>query len=291
MTYSTFAVVSFAQKVAARFGVNPGLDKPYSKWVDFKKNLDSLRVKAHLNGVSYALFLMTIAQAKNHLDQKDKDSFFSKTRNSTERNRYLDNFIDWSIQHFNQLKSQSPLLLVNITPPLKLGSAVSPRTQINLEQLPVVKDGPDLLDRFLLGVDKKITKMVRDKQVDSFVGSEAFKRLKKYQNEVLSIDIRSHSYLCGLLEFRVDKASVLKEFIDGLETATSMLEIRKKIHQFYIGRDSLTYNNPTPYQILNTGQNITTRFFSILGMRTTTISLIDELVTSMNPTASLSFHV
>ena len=304
MLYSYLAVVTFAQQIAEKVGLRSGFGKPYAKWIEVQANIELLKGQAPQNGVSFAAYVMAIAQAKKYLDQRDKESIFSKTFNSDERHQYLDQRVEWCIKHFNQLKKVNPVLLANINPPVKLGAAtrrasekplpIPPEnqpSQVKPGQPTGYIDGDDLLERLFVGIDKKFTKMVREKAVDDFVDSEAFKKLKKYQTNILTTDLREHSYLCGLLDLKVDKASVLKKLIDDFETATTMCEIHQKLNNFYRGKVPINTEQLTPYQILNSGQNITTRFFGFFGMRTTTISLIDELVASLDPSTSPRFRI
>jgi hypothetical protein len=124
-------------------------------------------------------------------------------------------------------------------------------------------------------------------EVLQFLNSEQFEALKKYQAEVLTDDKRSHQYLCYFNLSERRKANVLNDLLTQLESQNTMEGIKKVLTNFYEGKnqqmrhkDSAEFDK-SPYEILNLGQNITTRFFNRFGMRSTTITLLDALAATV----------
>lgn len=122
--------------------------------------------------------------------------------------------------------------------------------------------------------------------LDKFITSKAFYALNDHLNLVLNEDDRDHSFL-GCFDFREErKVTVLNQFITDLKSRRDMNEVRQFLVEFYQGKgkalssDNKTWNK-SAFEILNTGQNITTRFFSDFGIQTTTINLIDKLAQSI----------
>ncbi|QDP72247.1 hypothetical protein FOG18_06580 [Legionella israelensis] len=137
----------------------------------------------------------------------------------------------------------------------------------------LVKEGENLL----FGEDK-------NSEVLDFLDSKEFKALNDYYQQTLLHDNRSHSYLCGLFSLKVEKASVLKDLIDNLTEQKTMDGIKDVLNEFYRGKGmQLKTGGETDYEILNKGQNITTRVFGHFGLKTTTIEKIDNLDKLANP--------
>lgn len=140
------------------------------------------------------------------------------------------------------------------------------------------------------------------KQVDpvynAFINSEPFKALKDYA-KFLKNDKRSHTYLFGLVDLsEKNKGDTLQELLQSIKNAantqptyrnsieTPMDKVNQILTEFFGGKgryftDDKTADNRTPYEILNSGQNITTRFFAPMGMETSTIKKINALADSI----------
>lgn len=124
--------------------------------------------------------------------------------------------------------------------------------------------------------------------LNEFIVSAEFKALQVYLKNTLTDDSRSHSYLCGLIDFSEKrKAEVLHQFLTDIESQPSMEKVKEFLAEFYseqnmaISTDGRQTWSNSRFDILNTGQNITTRFFSVFGKQTTTINLIDNLAASI----------
>ncbi|MDP1602175.1 MAG: hypothetical protein Q8M03_02835 [Legionella sp.] len=124
-------------------------------------------------------------------------------------------------------------------------------------------------------------------EVLRFLNSEQFGALEKYQTDVLTNDKRSHKYLCYFDLSERRKADILNDLLTNLSRQQTMSGIKKVLENFYDGKnqqmrhkDSPEFDK-SPYEILNLGQNITTRFFNRLGMRSTTITLLDDLAATV----------
>lgn len=292
MIYANSAVSVFAQQIANRAGYRPVYNKPYTSWDQAVKDIEELRTKDLQSKLIFAQFVMSISRAKEYLELKDRESLLGETWSSADRNKYLDDYLDWSKTQAEKLFATSPsvinMMYAQINP-TKAAINTSPKPSPEHQQREREREEKEATKNFInntLRSGKRVlANVIRDRKVDLFVASEPFKKLQKYKDSILTTDLRSHSYFCGLIDLKVEKASVLKTFLDDLDSARTMSEVQQTINEFYRGKDGSNNNQPTPYQILNTGQNITTRFFGAFGMRTTTISLIDDLVSSIDASA------
>lgn len=119
-----------------------------------------------------------------------------------------------------------------------------------------------------------------------FLESAEFVALKTYLSETLTHDSRNHSFFC--MDLRVNnKALVLRELIEQLESKVDITGMVTTLDEFYRGKGCKIVSEDgtsidSPYETLNKGQNITTRMFSRFGMRTTTITLLDDLRASLD---------
>lgn len=120
------------------------------------------------------------------------------------------------------------------------------------------------------------TAETEQQEVKAFLEHEIFKDLESYYEQTLKDDRRSHSYFCGLFSLKVEKAEVLRDLINNLKVQKSMGGVKEVLDDFYAGKGKVYEESgkDTDYEILNKGQNITTRLF---GLKTTTIDKIDNL--------------
>ena len=113
---------------------------------------------------------------------------------------------------------------------------------------------------------------------------ESLKTLEHYRNTVLRNDQRSHTFFF-CIPLGVNKVPALSDLILELQSEDSLAGVKHILQKFYVGKDAITINNGSKgksrFDILNTGQNITTRVFSLLGMQTDTIRLINALARSV----------
>jgi hypothetical protein len=194
-----------------------------------------------------------------------------------ERQIFIDQHLDQLKQHYREINPQG-----KIKPPLPL---LEPSDIQQSSNAGFGYRTKALIRRETL---QKLRKEGRENapELDKFVNSSAFKGLENYLNLVLNEDERDHSFFC--FDFREDrKVNVLNQFITDLKSRSNMVEVKDFLVKFYSGKgkvysidDNKTWDN-SPFEILNTGQNITTRFFSLLGAQTTTIDLIDKLAKSI----------
>ena len=111
--------------------------------------------------------------------------------------------------------------------------------------------------------------------VRELLESEQFRVIEAYAN-ILKNDKRTHTFFCINLRVK-DKFNELEKFINEIKSAQTLTELQEKLKQFYHGAQR------SNYEILNTGQNITTRLFKL---KTTTIEKIDafnKLVNNLRP--------
>jgi hypothetical protein len=143
-----------------------------------------------------------------------------------------------------------------------------------------------------------LSKSKIEPEVTEFLNSPAFKNLEDYLHQVLNEDERDHNYFC-LGDFsEPKKLNVLNQFITDLKSMRTKKDLTEFIEEFYNQKSQAQpftkeTGSRSRYDILNTGQNITTRFFSCFGLQTTTIDLIDSLAESImkkadNPVSILS---
>ncbi|MBA2655864.1 MAG: hypothetical protein H0U70_02650 [Tatlockia sp.] len=92
-----------------------------------------------------------------------------------------------------------------------------------------------------------------------------------YHDLVLLKDKRSHSFFCCIDFSEERKAGVLRQFIQDFESSNNKLQFLTKFYKENGIKNSR-------YEILNTGQNITSRVF---GIQTTTLDKIDALAQSI----------
>ncbi|CDZ75857.1 hypothetical protein BN59_00116 [Legionella massiliensis] len=125
-------------------------------------------------------------------------------------------------------------------------------------------------------------------ELNAFIASAEYNALQVYLKTTLTEDSRSHSYFCGLIDLSEKrKATVLHQFLVDITSLKDMDEVKNFLTEFYsekhkaISTDNRKTWGSSRFDILNTGQNMTTRFFSILGKQTTTINLIDSLAASI----------
>ncbi|MBA3537110.1 MAG: hypothetical protein H0T84_10955 [Tatlockia sp.] len=119
-------------------------------------------------------------------------------------------------------------------------------------------------------------------KVTEFLNSPGFKNLEDYLHQVLNEDERDHSFLCFGDFSEPKKLNVLNLFITDLKSMRTKKELTDFLEEFYSQKGQTQpftkeTGSRSRYDILNTGQNITTRFFSCFGLQTTTIDLIDSL--------------
>jgi hypothetical protein len=114
---------------------------------------------------------------------------------------------------------------------------------------------------------------VEPNEVGGIEDSEQFKTLKEYYLNTIRRDTRDHFFLC--YDLKVNKASTLVDFLGDLLQFKSQDEVKDYLINFYRSKNSAA---DSAYNILNRGQNITSRFF---GLKTTTIELIDDLARSL----------
>ncbi|MBA2709056.1 MAG: hypothetical protein H0U57_00465 [Tatlockia sp.] len=123
-------------------------------------------------------------------------------------------------------------------------------------------------------------------KVKKILNSQPFKNLEDYLSQVLNEDERDHSYCC-LGDFsEPKKLSVLNQLLIDLKSMQTRADLTQFLVDFYSEKGhaqplNTTTGNRSRYDILNTGQNITTRFLSFFGMQATTIDLIDKLALSV----------
>lgn len=262
MSYSYAQVSHFADLISTRLG-RKMTSYEYHHWYEVEAKLkvwaDALKTATTRASQYIALneYCTAVAYAKAYLVKKDKQSIFSKCFDSDERNKYLDQCVDWALFYFNRYKKDAPDFWQGIIAPTQ-EAAIIRRVQ---------STGPGLFD-------KLVNKMIRDDSVDHFVASPQFKRLKAYHTHNLVNDLRDHSFLG--LNLRVEKAPILKGLLNRLEAAQTMKEIQQIFDDFYSHKNN-------DYCILNMGQNITTRILNVLGIRSTTVYLIDELYETLCP--------
>lgn len=137
---------------------------------------------------------------------------------------------------------------------------------------------PKYNDEFLSAVKKldpaQGTKTDRTQTTKKFLESETFQKLKTYQT-MLAEDKRDHTFWGYDFSVR-GKHEALAQIITSLESQETMDGIRTVLKVFYDTKKSKRSDPELKsiYAYLNTGQNITTR---VLGIKTTTIKLIDSL--------------
>ncbi|KTD14279.1 Uncharacterised protein [Legionella israelensis] len=183
----------------------------------------------------------------------------------------------------NDKKEKEPLLQEEGT----LGLARQLHQEVKKKEQRQKKHEKDV-KRHIKGALKEGEKLLfgegKEPEVLDFLESKQFKALNDYYQQTLLHDNRSHSYLCGLFSLKVEKASVLKDLIDNLTKQKTMDGIKDVLNEFYQGKGmQLKTGGETDYEILNKGQNITTRVFGHFGLKTTTIEKIDNLDKLANP--------
>ncbi|MBA3537109.1 MAG: hypothetical protein H0T84_10950 [Tatlockia sp.] len=196
---------------------------------------------------------------------------------AVDRQIFIDNHLNFLKQHYREVEPQG-----KIKPPLPL---LEPSDSQNLSGAGFGFRAKALIRQQKL---QQLRKEGRENapELDEFVNSQAFRALDNHLNLVLNEDERDHSFFC-FGDFREErKVNVLNQFLTDLKSRSNMVEVKEFLVDFYskkgkiISNDSKTWDL-SPFEILNTGQNITTRFFSIFGMETTTIDLIKKLATSI----------
>lgn len=192
--------------------------------------------------------------------------------NSPARHAYLDGYLNQCNDLCKQLNREKTLGSHKL-PTLTQQKSQNYQRNNTAGAPKVLRRSPDFFDTLLDTTQKIASAVTRDEQVKSFINSEPFQSLVRYRQQRLVGDFRDHSYLCGLVNLKVAKSDVLKAFLDKLEYATTMREVNAIFNDFYQGKNEFR----DAYKTLNMGQNITTRLFSSFGVKTTTVTLIDEL--------------
>lgn len=137
-----------------------------------------------------------------------------------------------------------------------------------------------------ISAPKQIADSEETIKLRAFQESPELKALEDYRDQVLKNDQRSHTYFCGCVDLSVNKIPTLNNLISELKNQPCLDDVKYVLQKFYLGKNAVVNNNgvkgKSNFDILNTGQNITTRFFSLFGlMETDTISLINALALSV----------
>ncbi|MBA2709057.1 MAG: hypothetical protein H0U57_00470 [Tatlockia sp.] len=274
MTYDLKKVADYAEYIA-----NGVLVKPQDNWSSsIQLVINSLaKFKITKNNINLAYFAQALHHSADYLISKRKLGM----EVTAERQNLIDYYLEQLVAYYRELNPQ-----LKIKPPLPIlePSDIHKFTKPNLLSTARAQSRKILLE--------KNRKEGREcfVEIQKFVNSSAFKALDDYLNLVLNEDERDHSFFFGCFDFSEErKVNVLNQFITDLKSLSNMTEVRQYLVDFYKGKgkiystDHKTWDR-SPFEILNTGQNITTRFFSFFGIDTvqsTTINLIDKLAKSI----------
>lgn len=115
----------------------------------------------------------------------------------------------------------------------------------------------------------------KEKNVSLFLNSEEFKAFKNYRDS-LKTDSRNHSFMGTNLDLHQQKFQIMDNLVKQLESQTQMAGVHKILNEFAEGKGNTiskdggkTYNK-SEYEVLNTGQNITTFVLGSMGLKNTT---------------------
>lgn len=286
MSYSQPVMNKFANAIANKINcqIQTGMHKI---WPDHTEEVNRLREEFNKkqNIQSLLFFIKAIANARLYTEMPNKYPSLLDKEERKENIAWLDNNFDECIKQFKVLQKKDARL-TDIKIPVNM-QAINTTTQITEE--PNTKPQPVTThssSTSTLGIFKNIgttlfdgiattwgnlDNVARDEKVTEFINTKEFKNLKHYQENVLTDDTRSHWFFN--IDLTVNKAPLLKEFITNIENSQNMKQVKGHITKFYSGMGTENSN----YDILNRGQNITTRFFNLFGMQSTTVGLINEI--------------
>ena len=287
MSYSQTAMNKFANAIAKKINCQIQSSNTYREWPTHAKEIDRLREEFNTkqNIQSLLFFIKAISDARLYTEMPSKYPSYLDKEGRKEDIVWLDNHFDQCIKQFKALQ-KNDARLKNIEIPVNK-QPVNTITQTieasNTQQKPVTSHrsststlgvfqniGTTLLDG-ITTTWGKLDNVARDEEVTTFINSKAFKNLKHYQENVLTQDTRSHWFFN--IDLTVKKAPLLLDFITRIENSQNMKQVKGHIARFYGGMGT----EESEYDILNRGQNITTRFFNLLGMQSTTVGLINEI--------------
>lgn len=278
MKYSYDQVSKLALAVADCLKRPIHLGTAHHNWQSAVAEINSTgQTLRHLD-LNFLNYVRALARAKYYLET-DKNAL--KDVHLNPKHDLLDKKIKWCVDMCNHMKANYPMhygrlnLEFLTSAPITHTPARSTVTSVESVVAQVSQFIPKCIingtNTAVHAVQKASAQMDSSPEVKAFINSEAFKRLVNYNNTVLKNDIRDHSFWG--FNLRVNKSEILKKFTDKLECAINIDDVKKVFEDLNYGRNGFF----GAYQTLNTGQNITTRFFGSLGMKTTTIKLIDEL--------------
>jgi hypothetical protein len=292
MMYSLDAIVDFAQHISnACGGLVPRLDsaKNWHGIEDWHANKTRIKQyhenlqKDKTNSVLFSLYAQALKHATNYL--------IEKRQQGTEPTIKRCQFLEIHVNHLYQVQD-FVFGTKRFSLPSQQKSPFAENTGLTGQLLEGIKARNANTKAVKLKYKKAIKGIFnegkkdfntpnRSLEVESFLASEKFGQLKSYQ-KFLSIDERNHRFFCFDLSVK-QKAQVLQKMIDSIEGQSTMVGVKKVLSEFYEGRHcQISYDGgisyqKSPYEILNTGQNITTRLLSDFGLKTNCINRLDAV--------------
>lgn len=283
MSYKPHEVVTFLKNVLTALNNKSSL---YSE-KDWDQRLKAVKAssKAVLNNKNEATlvdFFRALLKAQNYLN----------TKADGERQNQLGRYIAQAIR-----LARDDHRLKNITQPREIAenrdgfTNLAKQLSSDIQESDIQEQRPGLRERAVKKVNQFIDKRTREPAVRDFLkNNRAFLALKAHHRQLCveagtlvdnNLRPRSHSYFCGAFSLRAKgKADKLGQFIEALEDCTTGEELAEQMTALYAQKHQ-NDNRDSLYEILNKGQNFTTRFFSL---KTTTISLLDKIDEVLRPT-------
>jgi hypothetical protein len=275
MAYDLAKIVSYAKKIGNFIKAKPG--KACNSWLDYTQQISSCLDRFDSNNLLWQKqqYLGEYARAVEAAAQYLISRREAGTPVMKDRQIYID-------EQLNMLKKEYR----SVFPQGEIKAPLTKKEPSNNLKFPGIFGAAhqELNREKMKQKGKGSVKMPDD--FAAFLRLEVLTSLKIYRDKVLAEDSRDHSFGCiDLQEER--KADVLDQFIVDLTALSSMDEVKDFLREFYsekgkvisIGKQK-TWDR-SRFDILNTGQNITTRLFSVFGKQTTTINLIDKLAASI----------
>lgn len=260
----------------------------HNQWSDHYAKIEQLREESNKKNdiKSLLFFLKAIVNAKMFTELSNKYPSVLDQEERKEHICYLDKYFDLCITKFMTLQkidSRLKDIEIPVKEQTKKTTPTKDEPKQSLQQIPVKTSSSSnsmfavLKNTATTVVDgisdtwNKLDHVDRTEEVTNFVNSTAFQELVNYHKNILKNDTRDHTFFFSQIDLKVEKAPVLQKFIERIENSKNMAQVKRNIAQFYNGI------NNSDYDTLNRGQNITTRVFNLVGMKSTTIGLINEL--------------
>lgn len=251
MAYDLEEVADYAQKIAKECAdVNFA---PNDNWSNLKEVLNTYQQNFRKEKSKFTLmhFATAIKNASNHL------------KDTKANQEVIDPYVLQLNKGYRELFPQSKLKM-----PLPA-------------LMPTPKKGMEIVRSWFSTTTAKAS------EITTMLNSEPFKELDNYLHQVLNEDERDHRYFCLGDYSEPKKLAVLNQLVTDLKSMQTKDELIQFLTDFYSQKGVAQPYTPetgrrSRYDILNTGQNLTTYYFSFFGVQTTTIDLIDKLALSVN---------